>query len=578
MRKSTILAAAAVALCACRGQGSVTDPNGSSTLPDPKANNGVIDPGGTNNSAPDPFPELPCEGVACEEAVPSVTPRLVRLTHHQWENAVRDLLYLPDRPGLSASFLGDTLSTSTFDRQAEDLKVEPGLWDDYREAAEMLAAQVTNDPAALERLLGPEPPTEFDARARALVTTFGRRAYRRELTDAEVDEYLALMNEAPELFGGQQSFQRSAELALRAFLQSPHFLYRVETHDVPDAQIVPLNGWERAARLSFALWNTIPDDALLDAAANGELDDHETLATHVERMLDDPRAKDVIADFHAQLVGFEHFAEMSKAPERFPDYSDATRDAMERELELFIEDVVFSQEGTYRNLMTDSHTFVNAELAAIYGVAAPADEFGRVELDAAQRPGLLTRSGFLALNATAYDPNPIHRGVFVDRRILCLTLPQPPDNFTIPDGVEGNTNRERIHNATAECGGACHVPLVNPPGFAFENYDAVGAYRTMDNGYPVDASGQLTFDGEQQTWQTGPELVGILAGSKTAHQCYVKNWFEYLNGRAPTENDEPLIARLAQGSLEADATIKELLAAIVTSDVFLKRDSGRGQQ
>lgn len=521
----------------------------------------------------DPFPDLECEGVACEEPTPSFSPRVARLTHRQWENSVRDLLRLPQRPGLSDNFLGDTLSVGNFDRVADSLRVTPGLWDDYREAAETLAEQVANDPEALARIVPEGAPVELQARRRAFVEGFGERAFRRPLTDAEIDQYLALMQRTSQLFGAD-SFERSVELALRAFLQSPHFLYRVETHDVAGADVVSLDGWERASRLSFALWNTMPDDRLLEAARSGALEDPDQLPQEVARMLDDPRAADVIQDFHAQLLGFNHFAEMSKAQERFPDFDEATAQAMQRELELYIEDVVFDSDGTYRQLMTSTHTYANADVAPLYGVQAPsADEFGRVELDSNRRKGLLTRAGFLALNATAYDPNPIHRGVFVGEHVLCIDIPPPPDNFTIPDGVEGDTNRERIDNATRECGGACHSVLINPPGFAFENYDAVGAWREQDGGVDVDASGKLTFDGAEQTWQGPSEFVDLVAESPQSHSCYVRHWFEYVNGRLPAEGDEPLLARLAQASYEGDKTIKELLAAMVTSKVFLQRST-----
>lgn len=577
MRARTAALAAIVSLAwGCEGKFGLDDPGGTARLPDQTRPNAEPGPDQPDNSttAPDPFPDLPCEGVACETAVPSLTPRVTRLTHHQWENATRDLLRLSERPGSSRNFLKDTLSVGTFDRMAEDLSVSPGLWDDYREAAETLAAEVASDPEALARLVPEEAPDDFDGRARAFVEEFGKRAYRRPLADAEIESYLGLMGQASELFGGAESFEKAAELAIRAFLQSPDFLYRLERHSVDGQQVVALNGFERASRLSFALWNTIPDEQLLAAAAAGDLDDHETLAVEVARMLDDPRARDVIVDFHAQLLALHHFAEMSKNEERFPSYNEQTPTKMERELEMFVDDVVFEADGTFRDLMTARHSFVDSELADIYGVSDPGgDDFVRVELDDT-RPGLLTRAGFLALNATAYDPNPIHRGVFVDERILCMDLPLPPDNFSIPDGVEGNTNRERIDNATRECGGACHVNLINPPGFAFETYDALGAHRTMDNGYPVDTSGELVFDGETRQWDTGPEFIGLLAESRQAHACYAEHWFEYVNGRLPNDNDEPLLARLAQASFESDTPIKELLVAIVSSDVFLKRSTG----
>jgi hypothetical protein len=499
----------------------------------------------------------------------------VRLTHRQWENTVRDLLRLDEAPS-SDSFIGDTLSVGHFDRIAENLRVTEPLWQDYREAAEGLATQVTSDPALLENMLEglseADSSADLETRSRALINAVGFRAHRRPLSTDEVDAYLALMQQAPEVFAEGARFERAAELFLRAILQSPHFLYRVETH-TSDQTFVRLDGYEVASKLSYALWNTMPDGELLTAARDGELDRNDTLDVQVRRMLDDPKALDTIADFHAQLYGYEHFDEMTKASDTFPDYNDDTPDKLEHELRRYIKDVVFDTDGTYRTLMTSTHTFADAEIAAIYDVEPPAEAFGRVELDPVRRKGVLTRAGFLALNATPYDPNPIHRGVFVDELVLCIDIPPPPDNFSIPEGVTGDTNRQRIQNATGQCGGACHTPLINPPGFAFENYDALGAFRESEGPHPIDASGTLTFDGEARSWDTAAGLIDQLAESPQAHSCYVHHWFEYLNGRVPTNKDAPLIAELGQASHGSDVTIKNILKTIVTSDVFLMRDT-----
>lgn len=560
------LVIACSACVACKGDFTLENPQGTAPGQSPPINE-------TTPEEPDPFPDIPCEGVACEDPVPSITPRVTRLTHGQWENSVRDLLKLDAIPESSSAFLGDTLSIGHFDRLAESLIVTEGLWEDYREAAEDLAAQIATDPDALNTLVPADAPTDLEGRSLALVEELGHRAHRRPLTDSEIAGYLDLMSKAPMVFEDGARFEKAAELFLRAVLQSPHFLYRLETHTDESQAYVALDPYEKASKLSYALWNTMPDEALFEAASRGDLDDRATLTAEVARMLDDPKATDAVADFHAQLLGFGHFDEMSKAPEVFPEYNDETPEKLERELEAYIEDVVVDSDGTYRTLMTATHTFADAEIAEIYGVAPPAEEFGRVELDPMRRKGLLTRAGFLALNATAYDPNPIHRGVFVDERILCINVPAPPDDFSIPEGVEGDTNRERIENATGPCGGACHTPLINPPGFAFENYDALGSWRDQDNGFDVDPSGELTFDGEKRSWNTASQLIEQIADSPQAHECYVRNWFEYLNGRLPESGDEPVIARLAQASHSGDITIKEMLNAMVTSNVFLMRDT-----
>ncbi len=530
--------------------------------------NTVVDP---NNTQIDPFPELPCQGAACETPVPAATPMASRLTHTQWERATKDLLQLEFTSGLSDAFIKDTRGTGSFDRMVDELSVEPVLWDNYRAAAEQLAEQVVNDPAALARIMPSNLPDDLNERSRAFVEDFGLKAWRRPLSTAEVDLMVALMDTAVES-SDNATWEDRVELALRGFLQSPHFVYRIEGSG--GAGITNLNGYERATRLAFALWNTTPDQALLDAAEAGALDSAEGVRTQVDRMLDDPRALDVVLDFHAQLFDFAHFSEMEKEASLFPNFSETTPQVLRTEMELFLTHTIGS-DGTYRDLMLSRTVFADDEVAGIYGINAPSEPFGQASLNESQRAGILTRAGFLAMNATQYDPNPIHRGVFVNKKVLCNVIPLPPDNFSIPDGVQGNTNRERIENATGECGGACHTPMINPAGYAFENYDALGQWRTQEGEYPVDASGTLPFDQELNSFEGPLDFIEQVAESPQAHECYAEHWFEYLHGRLPLAGDKPLIARVAQASHASNLAIKELIAGLVVNDVFLKRDGGQ---
>ncbi len=530
---------------------------------------------GGNNGGPtiDPFPDVPCEGIACDDPVVQPTDGAVRLTHTQWENSVRDLLKLDARPELSRSFIKDTLNVGYFDRLSSSLNVQPDLWDDYREAAEVLAAQIVANPDQLARLVpvGVQAP---EAQLRAFLESFGLRAFRRPLTTEETDQYLALAAQADTVFGITDApFEKRAELILRAILQSPYFLYRVESTMPAAGQVAALSGYEKASRLSFALWNSIPDEALLEAAKNGGLDTPEGVTTQAKRLLADARSIDMVLDFHGQILEFSHFDEMTKDAERFPDFNPNTAPAMREELESFITHVIHDSNGGYRELITSRVTYVNAELAGLYGIEPPTEEFGEVTLPEGERSGLLTRLGFLATNATPYDPNPIHRGKFINKHVLCNVVPPPPDMFSIPDGVAGNTNRERIQNATGECGGSCHTPLLNPAGFAFESYDAVGKWRTMDGDYPVDTTGTLPF-GNQLTEFTGAlDLSAKIAESPNAHECYVRHWFEYLHQRVPTAGDAPLIAKVAQVSMKNDLPIHEIIVGLLVNDLFLKRAS-----
>ncbi|WP_437825627.1 DUF1592 domain-containing protein [Sorangium sp. So ce1153] len=519
---------------------------------------------------------LPGGAAASQVAARSMFPRL---SHAQWENTVRDLLRLDDRPGLSASFTTDPLG-GVFDNNEAALLVTPGLWGDYQRAAEELAALVTDDEAKLDRLVPADLPAEPDARGEAFVERFGERAFRRPLTAEERDTYLALFRRGKELFDGEDPFVAGVRAALEAFLQSPHFVYRVELGAGPaKGGLIPLSGYEVATKLAYLFWNTMPSDELLAAAEAGELSTSEAVRAHAERMLEDPRAREVVGAFHRQLYDHEQYHDLNKDQALYPEFVPEMGDDMQREAELFVEHIVFDKEGGLTDLLTSRTAFVNDHLAAVYGVDGEfSDDFKQVELDEAERSGLLTRLGFLAAKATARQPDSIHRGVFVNLRILCASLPPPPDNATgLPPG-EKATNRERVeaHTGKGTCGAACHGTMINPAGFAFEHYDAIGKYRTTDNGVPVNAADTYTLGGEPRSYADAIEFSRVLAESSEAHACYARRWVEFAQGREVGAKDRQLIDELGEAS-HGGASTKELILQIVSSASFLARVPAEAQ-
>ncbi|WP_437283031.1 DUF1592 domain-containing protein [Sorangium sp. So ce375] len=496
-----------------------------------------------------------------------------RLTHAQWENTARDLLRLDDRPGLSASFTSDPLG-GVFDNNEAALLVTPGLWGDYQRAAEELAAMLTAEPGKLDRIAPADLPDAPEARAQAFVERFGERAFRRPLTEEERGAYLALFDRGKELFEGEDPFVAGVRAALEGFLQSPHFIYRVEVGAGPaEGGLVPLSGHEIATKLAYVLWNTMPSDELLAAAKAGELSTPEGVRAHAEGMLADPRAREVVGAFHRQLYDYEQYHDLNKDQALYPEFVPEMGDDMQREAELFVDHVVFDEEGGLTELLTERTAYVNDHLAAVYGVEGDfSSEFQRVELDEAERSGLLTRLGFLAAKATARQPDSIHRGVFVNLRILCAALPSPPDNATALPPGELATNRERVeaHTGKGTCGASCHGALINPAGFAFERYDAIGKYRTTDNGMPVDSADVYTLGGQPRSFADAVEFSRLLAESSEAHACYAERWIEFAHGRDARAEDEALIAQLGEAS-RGGASTKELIVRIVSSTSFLAR-------
>jgi hypothetical protein len=303
------------------------------------------------------------------------------------------------------------------------------------------------------------------------------------------------------------------------------------------------------------------------------------VAEHAERLLNDARAEQMVAHFHEQLFETEKLEGIRPSESAFPDISSELGAYALQEHQRFVRDIVFERDGDYAELLTSNDTFVNADLAAIYGLSGTFDDtFVPATLDAAERRGILTQVGFLAANATSTTPDPIHRGVFIARRIACLPLAAPPANIPPLPAPEGRTNREVIESHTEEPGtvcATCHRPIINPLGFPFESFDAVGAFRTEDNGQTVDTATSAAVGANSDAVEVANalELADALAASVDVHSCYTKHWIEQLNGRAVTRADDAVRERLGGASARGEVSIRELIAALVTSPAFLTRST-----
>lgn len=492
-------------------------------------------------------------------------PRFARLTHAQWENTVQDLFGLPAPTGISASFQPDP-PLGRFDNNILRLTVTGQHWQGYQRAAEEVAELVAGDPLLLDALL-PDAPADT---ARAFVADFGARAFRRPLDDAEIERYAAIFAEGATHYPDQDATAAGARLVIESMLQSPFFLYRTETANDGGGGAVALSGYEIASRLSYAFWNTMPDEDLFAAARAGELDTVDGIRAQVERLFDHPRTRAQFADFHFQAFALREYTDVDKDGGLFPEWDEDLAVAMQEETVRFLDSVVFG-DGGLRQLLTSNKAFVNAELAAIYGVPGEfGEDYVEVDLDPSQRAGFLTRVGFLTRNATLTEPDPIHRGVFVNFQLLCRQLGALPN---LPDDLMpvGNTNRERIESITGpdSCAASCHTSIINPPGFALENYDAIGRWRDTDNGYPVDATGTYAFpDGREITFSNAIELSQQLAESPELHACYTRQMLEYLYGRDLGEGDRALAEQLAGQSLDENLTVRDIVTRVVTSGAF----------
>ena len=554
------------------GAGSPGDGDG-----DLPAGSDVSDPG---SDAPGDGPSDPFDPTSGDSdfgpEMPASAPRMVRLTHSQWENTVRDLLLLEAGDELPEFRPDPTVGGFLFDNDSTSLQVDESLWNGYQRAAVDLAALVAGDAARIAKI-APSGSDDATTGAETFIRGFGQRAHRRPLTDDQVNGYLALHAMAPALYPSAGAYEAGIQMLLEAFLQSPHFLYRIEASDEVAGEVIPLDDWEVASKLSYALWGTMPDDSLFTAAEAGELRDAAALRSQVERLVGDPRVEVTVQSFHAQLLEIEEFYGVSPSSTFYPDAPGDLGELAITEHELFIQDLVFEQDGGYREMLTSTRTFVNDDLAAIYGVSGTFDDtFVAVDLDPAERKGIFTQVGFLATNASSADPDPIHRGVFMAERIACLHI-AAPDAATPPiPATEGRTNREVIEEHTEMPGSicaSCHSTLINPFGFPFESYDAVGAFRTEDNGFPVDTTASPLIDGEPTMVDGALDLIEALADTADVHECYTRHWLEYLHGRPESEDDASITERLGDSSVRGELPVKQLLIEAVMSPTFLTRST-----
>lgn len=501
------------------------------------------------------------------------SPRLARLSRQQWSNTVRDLLKLSDISEIDNGVSGDALIG--FDNQADALFVTEQLRQQLADAAEKLADKVTGDATALASLVPANAPTDSAGRAKAFITSFGQRAFRRQLTDAEIATHVALFNQGPTLYPGVDAFKAGVSLVLQAMLQSPYFLYRTELGAGAANTKVPLTDYEVSAKLAYALTNTMPDEELFAAATAGQLHDAAAVSAQAKRLLETPRGTSGMNNFNFQVYRLGTYDGITRDAAEFPDFSAKTPAAMRQEALQFF-DWVLTQGRGVKDFYTAPVAFVNSSLAPLYGVTPPAggDTLTKVDLDPAQRSGLLTQAGFLSSYITDNDPDIIHRGVFIATRLLCLELPPPSPKATPLIALQPNmTNRERVEMTTGKgtCGEACHAALFNPLGYAFENYDAIGKYRTTDHGKPVNAADSYTLDGELKSFSNGVELSHLLGEAKQTHSCYVRNMMTYLHSRLLVAEEQPMVDYYARRSRAGQVSLRDLELSIVTSEAFLNR-------
>jgi hypothetical protein len=515
---------------------------------------------------------------ACtSQRVPGPSP-IRRMTHAEYENTVRDLLGDATHP---AADFGAEEEALGFNNNAIALTTSSALVEKQLAAAEGIAARVTDRLASLAWYTCAQAIEGDDGCARRFIDAFGPRAWRRPLTSEERDELFSLYSRGKAIGGVDANnvalspFAAGLQLVITAALLSPDFLYRVEA--TGEAGVVPVSDLELASRLSYLIWGSMPDDALLDAATRGELHTAAQVTSQAERLLADPKARATVIDFHQQWLDFDRIHNVGKAQQVFPSWSPGVAALMETETREFIEHVVFDQEGTWDALMTAPYTYLNEPLASFYGVAWPGGSgdlaFRKVALDPLQRSGLLTQGTLLTINAHSNQTSPVHRGKLVREAFLCQLLPAPPANvqINVPEPDPGSTARERFaqHSSNIACSG-CHQ-LMDPLGFGFENFDGVGKWRTHENGKRIDASGEVLVSDVTGPFDGAGGLGRRLLGSRQAQRCYVQQWFRFGAGRGEMALDACSLERLDETFQAQGHDVKKLILSLTQTDAFLYR-------
>jgi hypothetical protein len=510
-----------------------------------------------------PQPDL--RGAAPE--VVSSAPVLKRLTAPQYTNTLHDLLgaevLVPDdlEPDAAANGL---LQLGAGVNALSGYGVEH-----YETAAFDVAEHALAIPAVRTRVVPCTPvATRDDTCARAVLEPLGHRAWRRPLTSAEVDRVVGVAGVAATTLG---DFDTGLTYGIAALLESPNFLYRIELgEEDPDTPgLRRYTGSEMATRLAYVLWNTMPDDALLAAAEAGDLTTDTGLATQVDRLLQDDRAREGVRAFFGDMLALYALDDLNKDPTVYVHMSADLGPSAREETLQGLDWLVFDEDGDYRDLFTTRTAFLDRKLAAIYGVPAPAmDGFARTELpDDGRRRGLLGQVSFLALQSHPANTSVTRRGLFVREVLLCQPLPSPPAglNTSIPPATEtAPTMRDRVaqHLQDPTCA-SCHISM-DPIGLGLENFDGLGGWRDAENGVTIDASGDLDGTPFSDAWG----LAQAVHDHPDTGPCFAKTLFQYANGHVLDIGEVELLDWHARGFEEAGWSVRALLRDIVTSPGF----------
>ena len=585
----TLVAAACTGTIGSGGPGSSggpgnTSPGNGSANGSPGANGG---PGATGNASSGNGASSGVNSATgtASTADPTLAGTMVlrHLSQLEYLNTVRDLLGDTSQTAADVPAESPIGPFDTFPFPVPDVVGSTDA-NAYSSLATTLA---TNLAANIGNVLTCTPTTGNTASESACLTTFlntfGLKAYRRPLTATETSGLQALYQTGRSTLA--LDFNGAIGLLVEEMLQSPGFLYHWEegpsktVYDTTNPKVIQLDPYAMASRLSYLLTSTMPDQTLLAAAAAGQLSTSDQVAAQAQRLLQTSSAGSAVQNFFEQLLQMTNLLSVSKDPTTYPTYAPPLETAMDTEFRTFFSSNILSGSGLFSDLFTSKNTVVNQDLAAVYGLTGVnGTAMQPVTLDA-NRSGFLTMPAFLTLNGASNDSNGIYRGHAIYMQVLCnaLTVPQ---NVLVPTPaapMPGQTMRQvlDVHGSNS-CGQSCHSAM-DPFGFAFENYDGVGQYRTTDNGAPVNSIATVTLDGAMQMVQNGVQLASLLSTSTEARQCFATQWVRYAVGRPDTADDAASIGAAYSTFETANFNVRNLLVGVATSRTFRFRTPAAGE-
>ncbi len=500
-----------------------------------------------------------------------------RLNKVEYNNTIRDLLGIDFKP--ADNFPTDDAGYG-FDNIGDVLSLPPLLLEKYLAAAEQIAEKTFKDEAAKKRFMNPpiQPKKPDDPKNKTALRYFAERAWRRPLSDQELRRITGFVQLATQ---NGETVDQGVQLAMQAVLVSPHFLFRIEQDRAgtrPDGAH-PVGEFELAARLSYFLWASTPDDELLNLSAEGKLRKPEVLQAQVKRMLTDPKARALSENFAPQWLQIRGLKSFAPDPKLFPTFDEPLRNAMLRETEAFFQYIV-DEDRSVLELIDSDYTLMNERLAKHYGIAGvKGDEFRKIKLPDRRRGGVLAQASVLTVTSNPTRTSPVKRGKWIMDNILGTPPPPPPPD--VPELKEENkaalsgTLRQRMeqHRANPSCA-SCHQRM-DPLGFGFENFDVIGAWREKEGKFPVDASGVLP-DGKKFN---GPaELRGILKQREGDFcRCLTEKMLTYALGRGMERFDRCTIDEIARNLSKNQYRFSGLVFDIVKSDAFQMRRPKKGE-